>query len=132
MTLRGRRFGEHINGDEMALKPDHLTDPTFIGRAAEINELKACLDSVIEGNGRTVFVSGEAGTGKTRLINEFLKIAQDKETTTMVGWCLSNSSIPYFPFSELFKDHVNGKVDSTKTLLPKTRHQLRTAAKALD
>ena len=132
MTLIGRRFSEHNNGSEMALKPDHLAEPAFVGRAAEISELKACLDSVIEGNGRTVFLSGEAGTGKTRLINEFLKIAQEKEITTMVGWCLSNSSIPYFPFIEVFKDHINGKVDATKTLLPKTKHQLRTAAKALD
>jgi predicted ATPase len=47
-------------------------------------------------------VSGEAGTGKTRLTSEFLKIARQKDVTILTGWCLCNAAIPYFPFIEAF------------------------------
>jgi tetratricopeptide (TPR) repeat protein len=49
-------------------------------------------------------VSGEAGSGKTRLVNEFLDSSKQKrDLTELTGWCLSNSGIPYFPFIEAFK-----------------------------
>ena len=54
------------------------------------------------GRGITVFISGEAGCGKTRLTKEFLEIAKKREITVLTGWCLSNATVPYFPFIEAF------------------------------
>ena len=114
------------------MKPDPLTEPIFVGRAIEIDELKACLDSVIEGKGRTVFVSGEAGTGKTRLVKEFLKTVQGKKFTVMVGWCLSNTPIPYFPFVEAFRKYITRDCDDIELTLPRrTVRELKIASEAL-
>jgi predicted ATPase len=74
----------------------------FIGRDHELEVLSKYLDSAFMGNGKTIFVSGEAGSGKTRLINEFLYQAQKKNINVITGWCLSNATIPYFPFIEAF------------------------------
>ena len=63
------------------------------------------LDSTIEGKGTTAFVTGEAGTGKTRLTHEFLKTAREEAVTVLSGWCLSNAVSPYFPFVEAFKSY---------------------------
>jgi predicted ATPase len=77
-----------------------------VGREPEIEELQLNLKVIVEGKGRTVFVSGEAGSGKTRLINEFLNVAKDKGITVLSGWCLSNAAVPYFPFVEAFDSYL--------------------------
>ena len=55
-----------------------LGEPVFVGRKTELNDLQKHLDSMLVGKGTCVLVSGVAGSGKTRLINEFLNLAQGK------------------------------------------------------
>jgi DNA-binding SARP family transcriptional activator/class 3 adenylate cyclase len=43
---------------------------SFVGRAAEINLLKASYEKVLRGRGQIVLVSGEPGIGKSRLLRE--------------------------------------------------------------
>ena len=66
---------------------------------------KTLLNSVLDGKGKTVFISGEAGTGKTRLTSEFLKIACEKNVAVLSGWCVKDAVTPYFPFVEAFKNY---------------------------
>jgi len=91
------------------LKSRILADPVLVGREHELEELQSFLNSAIAGKGTTVFVSGEAGAGKTRLINEFLNQAKKQEVTILTGWCLSNAAVPYFPFFEAFNAYFSGK-----------------------
>jgi predicted ATPase len=92
----------------MELKSGILAEPILVGRERELEELQRYLELAIEGKGTTVFVSGEAGTGKTRLVNEFLSSArQKKEITTLAGWCLCNAGVPYFPFIEAFSAYYS-------------------------
>ena len=74
------------------------------GRRQELRELRRFLDLACEGKGSTILISGEAGSGKTRLAKEFLK-ATNNEAIVLSGWCLSNAAIPYFPFIEAFDSH---------------------------
>jgi len=90
------------------LKSGTLAEPVLVGRERELEELQRYLELAIEGKGTIVFVSGEAGTGKTRLVNEFLNSAkQKKEIATLTGWCLSNAGVPYFPFIEAFSAYYS-------------------------
>jgi adenylate cyclase len=43
----------------------------LVGRQVEIAELREALNSAIQGTGRVVHLSGEAGVGKSRIVNEF-------------------------------------------------------------
>jgi len=43
-----------------------LPDPILVGRKSELEELKRFLDSTLKGKGKTVLISGEAGSGKTK------------------------------------------------------------------
>jgi len=79
-----------------------LSNPVLVGRNNELNALNETLNFVLKTNGQTVFISGEAGSGKTRLVNEFVEIARKKEINILYGWCLSNAGVPYFPFIEAF------------------------------
>src|SRR5512136_426437 len=85
-----------------------LAEPVLVGRELELGELLKCFDTASEGKGTTVLVSGEAGTGKTRLTAEFLKAVREKGMNTISGWCLSNAVTPYFPFVEAFKSYYSG------------------------
>lgn len=91
---------------EEIVKPEILAEPVLVGREREIEELTRYLDSAAQGKGTTVFISGEAGTGKTRLIKEFLNTAKQKQdVSTLAGYCLSNTAVPYFPFFEAFTSY---------------------------
>ena len=87
------------------LKTGVLTEPVLVGREKELEELRHYLDSAREGKGNTVFISGEAGSGKTRLTREFLNAAIKQGVAVMAGWCLSDSQAPFFPFIEAFNSY---------------------------
>ena len=93
----------HRIGSTCRFQSEVLAVPVLVAREQELIELEQFLELASEGNGTTVFVSGEAGTGKTRLMNEFLNRAESQEVTVLTGWCLSNAAVPYFPFFEAFK-----------------------------
>jgi predicted ATPase len=78
-----------------------------VGREQELQELKRFLDLAIAGRGATVFISAEAGIGKTRLVSEFLKSIKQKNIFKFSGWCLFNAEIPYFPFIEAFSSYYS-------------------------
>lgn len=51
----------------------------FVGRRAELAQFEGILDVCIdEEHGQTIYVRGEPGIGKTRLVEEFSRIAMDK------------------------------------------------------
>jgi tetratricopeptide (TPR) repeat protein/KaiC/GvpD/RAD55 family RecA-like ATPase len=101
---RGRSFKEREPA-VVRLKAGVLAEPVLVGREHELEELQRYLDSAVGGKGSTVFISGEAGSGKTRLTSEFLKVVKEKGVTILYGWCLSNVAVPYFPFVEAFKSY---------------------------
>ncbi|MCK5310048.1 MAG: AAA family ATPase, partial [Thermoplasmata archaeon] len=74
-----------------------LHQPELIGRDEELNKLKQSLDNAIAGNGSTVFIAGEAGIGKTRLVSEIIKEAEAKNVQLIQGWCLAESLEPLMP-----------------------------------
>jgi tetratricopeptide (TPR) repeat protein len=95
-----------------------LSEPVLVGREGELEELQCSLDSALLGKGKTVFISGEAGSGKTRLTNEFLNIARKRDITVLFGWCLSNTTLPFFPFIEAFGSEVMSRGGETMLSQP--------------
>jgi tetratricopeptide (TPR) repeat protein len=96
------------------LKSGILDEPILVGRESELAELHRHVDYAIAGKGGTVFVSGEAGSGKTRLTNEFLTSAKNKGVMVLSGWCLSNAAVPYFPFVEAFESFLAENEDDKR------------------
>ena len=56
---------------ETAPVPHRVSCPAFVGRAEELDVLEATLARVAAGAAATVLVAGDAGIGKTRLVDEF-------------------------------------------------------------
>lgn len=61
----------------------------FVGRHADVVQFRGMLESCIdEGLGQTIYVRGEPGIGKTRLVEEFARIAAQKGVTIHRGLVL--------------------------------------------
>ncbi|MDQ3790710.1 MAG: ATP-binding protein, partial [Actinomycetota bacterium] len=75
--------------------------PELIGRREELAVLTAALADAEAGSGRLVLVEGDAGVGKTRLVQEFADRAAQQGATVLSGGCLQlEADIPYAPFDE--------------------------------
>ena len=87
---------------------ENKLDPTFqpelIGREDEFGQLMECWKDVLDGEGSTILISGEAGIGKTRLVTELLELARTYDTLTVKGWCLADALDPLMPFREALRD----------------------------
>jgi tetratricopeptide (TPR) repeat protein len=112
----------------LGLKPTVLPEPILVGRENELAHLQQHLDSAIARKGGTIFVSGKAGSGKTRLVSEFLKIAKEKGVTILSGWCLSNATMPYFPFVEAFESFLAESENDTRVNSQQLRLKMWLAA----
>jgi tetratricopeptide (TPR) repeat protein len=93
-----------------------LPEPMLVGRDHELDVLNAALIAAISGKGSVVFVSGEAGSGKTRLISEFLEEAGKRDIIVLRGWCLCNAAVPYFPFVEALESFLAGSEEDSVRL----------------
>jgi class 3 adenylate cyclase len=91
-----------------------LSSP-MIGREREIRLLQKIYREVSEGKGaRVVTIVGEAGIGKTRLVEELLvSLKQTGDRPRFLhGRCLAYTGAPtYHPFSEIFKKAMGVKDD---------------------
>ncbi|MEW5936934.1 MAG: tetratricopeptide repeat protein [Candidatus Thermoplasmatota archaeon] len=81
-----------------------LHHPELVGREEELGRLRAKLEEALQEEGSTVFVAGEAGIGKTRLVSELIKDAEAKGAQVIRGWCLAESLEPLFPFKTAFRE----------------------------
>ena len=82
----------------------------LVGRGDEFDFLKERLQKMLLQEGSTVFVAGEAGIGKTRIVQELANFGRDKKVRHLVGRCiLGEGSLPYQPFIELIRKYLELK-----------------------
>lgn len=77
---------------------------SFVGRALEKAFLLERFEAVRKGRLNVVLIEGDAGIGKTRLIDEFVASLPDHAASAAVGCCLEYVRAPYLPFNELFAE----------------------------
>lgn len=93
------------------LKNDSTTTPSdrplLVARESELAHLDRCRVQMRAGEGSVVFVTGEAGQGKTTLMDVFVRHALQEDTEVVVahGHCNAFTGIgdPYSPFREILR-----------------------------
>jgi class 3 adenylate cyclase/tetratricopeptide (TPR) repeat protein len=74
----------------------------LIGRKVEMSHLKEAAQKLLEGKGAIFFITGDAGTGKSRLIEEFKATLDPNGIQWREGHSYAYASnIPYFPLMDL-------------------------------
>ncbi len=82
--------------------------PVFVGRDRELDRLRAAWVRAQQGGGAATFLVGEAGIGKTALIEQFLRAESLDPQTIAWGCCLESygNSQAYLPIIEALFDWV--------------------------
>jgi hypothetical protein len=100
----------------------------FVGRQTELTILSAALAQAGAGHGQVVAVVGEAGVGKSRLVDEFVQAADTQ------GWLVLDSAaasygqaIPYLPVRDLLRRYCHlEEGEDTRTIQAKVTEQVWT------
>jgi class 3 adenylate cyclase/tetratricopeptide (TPR) repeat protein len=94
------------SGSPTGLVPDEGVGLTaYVGRTVELATLQRSLEAALQGEGRFVTVTGEAGMGKSRLLHEFRKTLDEERVSCLLGRCQSDGGgVPYLPFVEILRD----------------------------
>jgi predicted ATPase len=78
----------------------------FVDRQNEVAELCEALASAKSGKGKMYFVTGEIGVGKTRIIEEFCKIAKQEGCLVIFGRCIDSGAVPFLPLNEVLERYM--------------------------
>ena len=91
-----------------------LTENVLAGREAETSEVRRFLDGAVQGIAGMLLVTGEAGVGKTALVEHVCAEFADR-MTMLAGRCLplSTMSVPFLPLRSALRDARGGGLASS-------------------
>ena len=79
----------------------------IVGREREQAELRQILDEAIAGHGSLVLISGEAGIGKTTLVDDLIQEARQRDCLVLTGGCYDlTTTPPYGPWAEALRRYT--------------------------
>ena len=76
----------------------------LVDREEELTELATIFKKTLEGHGSTIFIAGEAGVGKTRLVEELIERVEDEDAKIIKGCCLADSLKPFLSVKEALRN----------------------------
>ena len=83
-----------------------LLCPSLIGREAELEAIKAALASAGSRQGSAVFLQGEAGVGKSRLVREGVAEARRARSSVLVGRAVQGqNTVAFRPIAEALNSY---------------------------
>jgi predicted ATPase len=87
-----------------------MKEVPLLDRAEEMNVLKEAVYGAVHGEGGLVFIHGEAGIGKTRLVRELGGYARSRGVQVLYGRCPAlfrmDGVPPYIIWKEIIKDYL--------------------------
>jgi adenylate cyclase len=91
-------------------RPIATKEVPLVDRTEEMNVLKEAVYRAVHGEGGLVFVHGEAGIGKTRLVRELGAYARSRGVQVLYGRCPAlfrmDGVPPYILWKEVIKDYL--------------------------
>jgi class 3 adenylate cyclase/tetratricopeptide (TPR) repeat protein len=105
----------------------------FVGRDAELEQLRRALELAAKGHGQVAAVVGEAGVGKSRLVYEFTHSHRTQGWLVLESGASSYARASYLPVSELLRAYfkISGP-DDQREIREKVTGKLLTLDRALE
>ena len=86
---------------------ESLAGGVFVGRDAELGEMRGLLEDALAGQGRLLLLSGDPGIGKTRAAEQLSTYAGVRGARVYWGRCQeSEGQPPYWPWAEALRSYV--------------------------
>jgi DNA-binding CsgD family transcriptional regulator/tetratricopeptide (TPR) repeat protein len=104
-----------------------MSSPVLVGREADLAVLTGEIEASADGSPRFVVVRGEAGIGKSRLVQEAMAAARDAGALVLVGECLDigPAGLPYLALAAVLRDLSRSvSPDELERLLGPARREL--------
>jgi len=96
------------------------TSGLLVGRRAEVARLAACLDNVQSGRSRILLIEGEAGIGKSRLVEELIRLMRERGVAGLLGMGRSiEQQTPYRAWRDIFTSYFD--LDEARSLAERQR-----------
>jgi len=99
----------------------------FVGRERELALLHGRLAQASQGQGQVVGIMGEAGIGKSRLLEAFRRSLTEQPVTSYIGHCLPyGQTTPYLPVRDLLRQRCSiPETDDVAVVTTKVHQCLR-------
>ncbi|MBN1898866.1 MAG: protein kinase, partial [Spirochaetes bacterium] len=79
----------------------------LIGRQREYNQITSLFDKAMGGCGSVCLIGGEAGIGKSRLVEELRALVYEHKGCFFVGKCFDQENkVPYQPFKDILDQYL--------------------------
>jgi DNA-binding CsgD family transcriptional regulator len=85
--------------------------PVFVGRAAETATAEQGWTAVRSGARELIFIGGEPGAGKSRLVEEIAVALHRRGAVVLIGACSPEPGPPYEPFVECLEQLLGGTAE---------------------
>ena len=85
-----------------------VVSPVFVGRDAELAVARTAIDRALHTDSGLLLVAGEAGVGKTRLVDEAAGYAKQHGMQVLSGHCvqLGTEGLPFAPIAEALRELI--------------------------
>jgi class 3 adenylate cyclase/tetratricopeptide (TPR) repeat protein len=117
----------------------------FVGREAEMATLRSGLVAALDGTGGLLLIGGEPGVGKTTLVQQLIREAEQRGALAVFGRCYeSEGAVPYSPFvemleqalaimpPELVRDDLGEDAPEIARMVPELRRRFRDIGEPLE
>jgi len=104
--------------------------PIFVGRDTELATLYAAFERSLTRTPQLVLVSGEAGIGKTRILEELALSVRNDGATVLLGRCVEGGGAPAFwPWVQIIRTYIeatdtNALTDALGSLVSSLFHMI--------
>jgi class 3 adenylate cyclase/tetratricopeptide (TPR) repeat protein len=99
----------------------------LVGRQRELQTLTDCYSEAQAGHGQVVFITGDPGIGKSRLLHELKLRLEGEELTWLEGRCISyGRDIAYLPIVDVLKESFGiEELDDEAAIVDKVERSVR-------
>lgn len=108
VRVKGRAGLIRVYRPAQETPPPSVATPAMVGRSAEIAVLDRVLDEVQDGMSRVLLIEGEAGIGKSHLVEMLKDAARERGLSGLSGNGQSiEQQTPYRAWRDVFNDYFN-------------------------
>lgn len=87
----------------------------FVNRVHELDILQRSLEEMLGGQGRAVLISGDPGIGKSRIIEELVRYAEQRGVRSAWGRCYEGEGAPaYWPWRHIVRHELDGDASALR------------------